>query len=343
MKRVLWFLSVVILLVLIAWGDEAYADYNHVVKAGENLSIISRIYGVKVQDIVAANPQITNPSIITVGQVIVIPGVDGPLPTNTPTPSKTPTPTRTATPTYTPTNTATPTNTPTRTPTPTRTATPSRTPTPGPSPTPNRTTTPIGTAYPVGPNLLSNPSFEEGSYDLYGAPELQVPLDWFMEIDEGGILAPSSNEPFIRPESRIAPRWGLPAEEVNLFLYDGDWTIKVFKGGHPISFRLFTDVYLQPGTYRFTARFFPDLVTSYNSDGTKSWATDPLSGEIRFIRGNGGSVWQTVEAGEKNVMTYTFTVSGRGTVRLGVHFRTRYILANNGYFIDDWSLQRMSH
>jgi hypothetical protein len=176
---------------------------------------------------------------------------------------------------------------------------------------------------------------------LYGAPELQVPEGWLMEIDEGGILAPVTNEPFIRPESRIAPRWGLPAHEVSLFLYDGDWTIKVFKGGHPISFRLFTDVYLTPGSYRFTASYFPDLVMVWEG-GTKVWATDPLAGEVQFMRGTTPGTWVTVTPGRKNVMIRNFTVASSGTVRIGVAFRTRFVLANNGYFIDDWSLQRMS-
>jgi hypothetical protein len=45
----------------------------------------------------------------------------------------------------------------------------------------------------------------------------------------------------------------------------------------------------------------------------------------------------------KNIMTQTFTVTTAGTVRLGVGFRTRYIIANNGFFIDAWSLQRIGN
>jgi LysM repeat protein len=45
----------------------------HVVKSGESLSKIAATYGVTVDDILAANPSITNPNKIAVGDKIVIP------------------------------------------------------------------------------------------------------------------------------------------------------------------------------------------------------------------------------------------------------------------------------
>jgi len=125
-----------------------------------------------------------------------------------------------------------------------------------------------------------------------------------------------------------------------LFIWDGNWTVKVFKGGMPISFRLFTDVYLQPGTYRFTASYFPDLVAGY-SGGGKIWSSQPAAGEVAFIKGGVGG-WSPVTVGSKNTMVQDFTVSTAGNVRLGVAFRARYHIQNNGYFMDNWSLQRLS-
>jgi hypothetical protein len=135
------------------------------------------------------------------------------------------------------------------------------------------------------------------------------------------------------------PRWLLPTSEQSLFVWDGDWTMKVFKGGARISYRLFTDVFLQPGTYRFTANYFPDLVTGYNG-GQKIWASGG-AGEVAFIRGGVGG-WSTVNVGSRNTMVKTFTVPAAGTVRLGVAFRTTWDLNNNGFFFDNWSLQRIS-
>jgi hypothetical protein len=39
-------------------------------------------------------------------------------------------------------------------------------------------------------------------------------------------------------------------------------------------------------------------------------------------------------------MTYDFTVTTPGAVRLGASFRNRWALPNNGWFLDAWSLQR---
>jgi LysM repeat protein len=288
-----------------AGGGTATGNQTYVVQPGDTLSAIAVRFRVTVQAIVQAN-NIANPSLILSGQTLIIPGGSA---TGT-TPATTPAATAGA---------------------------PAAT---SAAPSPTQPPAPTQAPAPSSANLLPNPSFEEGYYNLYGAPELQVPAGWSMEIDEGGVTAPDTGEPFIRPESRIAPRWGLPPAEVPLFLYSGDWTIKVFKGGHPISFRLFTTVNLSPGTYRFTASYFPDLVVAYEG-GSKVWSYDPLAGEVRFIRGGGGSGWMSVTTGVKNTMSQTFSVSAAGPVTVGVAFRTRYVLANNGFFIDDWSLQRV--
>lgn len=322
MKRLVWLLPVVLLLGLLTFiTTPAQADTTYVAVRGDTLSKIACMFDVSLNSLIAANiDNLPNPNLLVAGKRITIPGQDGgPVrDCTTPTPAASPTSVVVGTATPAPTLSA-------------AVATPAA-------------ATPAGqSAAPItSANLLPNPSFEEGSYDLYGAPELQVPDGWIMEIDEGGILAPGTGEPFIRPESRIAPIWGLPAAEGPLFVYDGNWTIKVFKGGHPISFRLFTDVHLQPGTYRFVAQYFPDMVVAYEPGVGKVWATDPLAGEVRFIRGSLLNSWTPVTVGARNTMIQTFTVTTAGTVRLGVAFRSRYIYANNGFFIDGWSLQRIN-
>lgn len=324
-KRLFWLLPFILLGGLFAFvTTPVQADTTYIAVRGDTLSKIACMFDVSLNSLIAANvDNLPNPDLLVAGKRIIIPGRDGgPVKDcTTPTPAALPTVVSTTTPV--PTLSVTATTLPV-------TATPAA-------------ATPSGqpAAPSTGVNLLPNPSFEEGSYDLYGAPELQVPDGWMMEIDEGGILAPGTGEPFIRPESRIAPIWGLPAAEGPLFVYDGNWTIKVFKGGHPISFRLFTDVYLQPGTYRFVANYFPDMVSSYQPGVGKVWATDPLAGEVRFIRGSVANSWTPVTVGTRNTMIQTFTVTTAGTVRLGVAFRSRYIYANNGFFIDAWSLQRI--
>lgn len=195
---------------------------------------------------------------------------------------------------------------------------------------------------PVGANLLPNPSFEEGWYFFNGVSEWQLPNQWQLAVDEGpNNLSPGSGGRFLRPEIRVLSRAHIPPNEQPLFLYNGESTIKAFKGDAPTNFSIFTDVVLQPGNYRFTASFFPDAVSGYIGS-EKVWNGDPLAAEYRFIHNGGGTGWQSAPAGRKNTVTYDFTVTEAGTVRLGVGFRNRFAQSNNGWFIDDWSLQALN-
>ena len=207
-----------------------------------------------------------------------------------------------------------------------------------PPPPAGQPTAPPAPAAPVGVNLLPNPSFEEGWYFFNGVSEWQLPNGWLMSVDEGpNNLTPGSGGRFFRPEIRVLARADIPPAEQNLFLFDGQHTIKAFKGDAPTSFAIFTDVNLQPGTYRFAANFFADSVTGY-SGNQKIFNGDPLSAEYRIIHNNGGTGWTSAPAGNKSSPVYEFTVTESGPVRLGVAFRNRYSQSNNGWFIDDWSL-----
>jgi LysM repeat protein len=62
----------------------------YVVQAGQTLGAIARKFGVTVQAVLAANPDITDPDFLTAGQVILIPPPGwGPGPSPTPSPSST--------------------------------------------------------------------------------------------------------------------------------------------------------------------------------------------------------------------------------------------------------------
>ena len=186
-------------------------------------------------------------------------------------------------------------------------------------------------------NLLPNPSFE-GDWHFYLYNELQIPDGWQIATDEGpNTLEPGSGGLFLRPEVRVVPDHDLPPAEQGIFIFDGNKTVKAFKGGAPTSFSLFTDLPLQPGSYRLQIRFFADTVASYDN-GQKIFASDPLAAEVRIIVDNGGTVWQGTQIGQRNTVTFDFTVSDAHTVRLGASFRNRFVMANNGWFIDDWSL-----
>ena len=369
-KKILTSLIVVILLSLLA--SAAFAQTTYVIQPGDTLSAIAQTYGVSAEVIASAN-NIVNPNLIYSGQTIIIP--DGSPPSDTP-PTEAPPPEATppaeapppAGTTYTiqsgdtllqiaalhgvtlqaliqANNIANPslifagselTIPGTQPPVPPPSEAP---PSDQDPPPPVPTSVPPPTAPPPSSvNLLPNPSFEGGYYHQNGIAELQIPNGWLFEYDQG-VGAPGTGIGYVRPESRVLPDSMIPPHERPLFFFDGIWTIKVFKGDVPISFRLFTDIHLEPGTYQFSASYYPDLVISYS--GGKTFSYQPSAGEVAFILTGGGSGWSDVTAGIRNNMVQTFTITAPGTVRIGVAFRTRYAMPNNGFFIDNWSLNRI--
>jgi hypothetical protein len=234
--------------------------------------------------------------------------------------SRTPQPTHTLWPTI----TSTPTETPTSTPTPTETATP--------------TNTPVV----VGQNLLPNPSFEEGWYHINGIPELQVPNHWTLEWETGeNPLDPDPWNEFVRPESRVLNFDFLPADEHDLFIWDGSHTVKIFKGEGALYFRLFTFVYLQPGNYVFEVNIFPDLIVGYTAAGGKIYADDPLAGEIQFLVDVPATTWILPHIGRRSTYGHSFTIDNGRLVKIGLQMRGRWAIENNGWFMDDWSLSQL--
>ena len=233
---------------------------------------------------------------------------------------------------------------PTRTPLilPTATATASRTPQATSSPTITPTPTPTPVPLVISENLLPNPSFEGGWYNANGIRELQIPEGWIFEFEHGeNPLDPDPWNEWVQPEVKLLSTALLPPHEHDLFIWDGQHTLKVFKGWGAISFRLLTDVELTPGTYLFRVHIFPDLVDAYQESGTKVWAPDPLSGEVRFLVDGEGTPWRLPTFGQKNTFSHVFTVSETRTVRLGVAIRGPWAITNNGWFLDDWALYRV--
>ena len=255
-----------------------------------------------------------------------------------------------------PTNTAVPTSTevlPTETPEPTATATTEPTATLPPSKTPAPVpTSPPAPALPAAPptlppepvlgvNLIPNGSFEEGHYNQNGVPELQLPNGWRLEWDEGPTgFGDASWDVYVRPEARVLSTAFLPPEEHGLYIYNGQHTIKIFKGSGAVSFRLLADVSLEPGTYMIEAKMFADIVEKWENRA-KVWSVDPSAAEFHFVVGDGGTFWTKQNYGQINVHNWTFTVDQPQTITVGLAFRGKYAISNNGWFIDDVSLRRV--
>ncbi|GJM40603.1 MAG: hypothetical protein DHS20C20_08850 [Ardenticatenaceae bacterium] len=307
--------------------DAPEADVQATVDAAVSLTVAAQTANSATEQVAQATQEPTLPPVPT--QIIETPTVAATAPppaTSTPPPTSSPIPTETIE------ATAVPTEIPTTLP---ATSAPVNT---QPPPPPTVPADPVFSG-----NLLANGSFEGGWYNLNGAPEFQLPNGWIMEYDSGPTgYGSAAWDIWFPPETRVLPYYQLPESERSLFIREGDYTIKAFKGNGPISLRLLQDIALQPGTYVFTAYIFPDLVTSY--DGGKQFSGDPFAGEVRFISPSGGTGWLTFAAfGTWGTFQHTFTIDTAQTVRIGVGLRGRYALASNGFFIDDWSLQRVEN
>ena len=259
-------------------------------------------------------------------------------PTEPPPATATPFPTATAVPA---TNTpeATPTEEPTATPLPTNTAVPQ-------AAAPAKPAAPVAAAAlpsnPVlGDNLLPNPSFEEGHWNQDGVPELQLPNGWRLEFELGPTgFGNESWDNYVRPETRVLSTAFLPPEEHGLFIFDGSNTVKIFKGTGAVSTRLLTDIELQPGTYVLEGNFYSDVFESY-SDKRKNAPANPSAGEAALIAGPTGTGWIGNNYLNKNKLSHTFTINTAQKVPVGISFRGRYAIANNGWFVDNLSLRRV--
>ena len=194
-----------------------------------------------------------------------------------------------------------------------------------------------------GQNILVNGSFEDGWYNLNGIAELQIPNGWIYQWDEGPTgFGTEDWDVWVRPETRVLPDFQLPSSERALFIRDGVYTIKMFKGSGAISYRLFQDIELAPGTYVLEVNIYPDLVIGYEG-GQKVAPGDPASGEIRFITPDGGTGWILPAFAQWNTVQHIFTVEQGGVVQVGLGVRGRYALNNNGWFLDQWSLRRIEN
>lgn len=288
---------------------------SYTVVAGDNLYRVALRFNTTVDTLTDLN-NISNRGVIYIGQVIKLP--DGSVAVGL-----SPTPVQAA-----PTQVAV---APTQIPPTQAPAQPTSTPIP-----------PAPTAVPVpqvatGTNLLRNGSFENGHYNMNGVQELQLPVEWAFEWDEGPSgFGNEEWDKWVRPETRVLGRPFIPPHEHPLFIYDGDVAVKIFKGYGAISVRMYQDIDLQPGNYQLTVRAFSDMVTGYQ--GGKKYATDPVSAEVSLFAGSNSSGFQLMPIGQPGTATFNFTISSAQRVRVGAALRGRFALESNGYFVDHWEL-----
>lgn len=267
-------------------------------------------------------------------------------PEPTPTPPATPTPPPSATPrpaSPTPEASATPEETPTETPTDTPPPSPTRPPaTAGPTRPPATAAPPTLSPNPtLGNNLLPNPSFEEGHFLQNNVAELQLPNGWRVDYQEGPTgFGGQVWDVYVRPETRVLSTDFLPAAEHGLFIFDGSHTVKIFKDSGAVSVRLMTDVDLQPGTYVMESNFYADVFEDF-ANGQKIAPRDPSAAEAMVFAGSTGTGWVPNNYLTRNTLKHTFTIDTAQRITVGVGFRGRYAIQNNGWFVDNLSLRQL--
>lgn len=191
-------------------------------------------------------------------------------------------------------------------------------------------------------NWLANPSFELGWYHPDNIPELQIPNDWMFWYATDDLQNPYDDEEWSvwrRPEVRTLPKSALPPNEQNLFVLDGEYTLKVFKGNGSIWHSWFQQL-PSPGSWRFEINAFPDIITGYNQDGSKIFATDQNSCIVWMELGDGQvSEELRPEIGQWNKLV--FDIKNTSSTYFDIHFMQPFAVSNNGLFLDNWSLKDM--
>jgi hypothetical protein len=231
--------------------------------------------------------------------------------------------------------------------------------TPTPAPTPMPTTTPAaGTPAPASSsftgsevqmdqNLLVNPSFEEGWYDIYTG---QVPDGWrFVWLD--GVEFPGSADAAFAPETMVTQKTSVPPEERSLLFRDGSRCLKVFRGFTPVYGAAVQDVSgLDVGrNYRLIVPIFVDV---FNWEGQKV-APGGEAARIRLGAAPLGATWR-----DESAITYSDWWDGANTpgfylqysdfsfdfeaeepeMTIYIELAGIYGLTNNGFFVDDVAL-----
>lgn len=201
-------------------------------------------------------------------------------------------------------------------------------------------------------NILGNPSFEEGWYHPDGIPELQIPNQWGFWWADGYVFDnPISSDPgnkFVRPEVRVLPKSQLPEHEQDLFVLDGEYCVKIFKGSGAWWGDLFQFVDGEPGRYRMTVNVYPDLVDHYKDD-EKVAAQDPDSGRIKFDFGFFETEWEHLLKPNANGVITLHKVqfikefdAPNGIEGMSVQFMLPHALNNSCVFLDAWTLVKVA-
>jgi len=193
-------------------------------------------------------------------------------------------------------------------------------------------------------NLFRNPSFEDGHYTfvhpngtVYG--NILVPNEWWFRFAGPSVPNEYNSDPeniYQQPEMAPLHKSQLPESEWPLFIWDGDYTVKLFSGQRAWRTKLMQTPDNPVDGGQFAINLFVDCYTDI-VNGQKVWATDPdtclvvpeVNGiewgpRLRLAPGQRHSVEWEIDA---NIAT------------IGLKIFAPFATLNNGVFLDAWELR----
>lgn len=189
--------------------------------------------------------------------------------------------------------------------------------------------------------MFYNGSFELGHYNKDGIPELQIPKGWnfWYKTSKNPISSDPWNQ-FVRPEVRVLPRNQLPENEQDLFILDGDYCIKIFKGYGAWDAAIQQGVTLERGVYAVRLNVYGDAV--YYDGNNKNPAADPQTARVRVNINGISTKWQNLAQLFYNELLFPFNVLEDGNVKIAVEFMLAFAVQNAGIFADKWEIVKIS-
>jgi len=194
-------------------------------------------------------------------------------------------------------------------------------------------------------NLLTNPSFENGTYPIDNFGSQWVPNGWKISFrPSGSPKQPKQDTPWGEPNLGCINVQQVPEQERTLFFLNGENCWKIWtESSYPFGFTLSQAVTLTPGRrYRFTANVFPDMVVDYSHG--KEFASDPDTGAAQLTVNCGSQSFSTgflngerAPFGRYTPISLEFTAPA-AEAEVAVEAYGIYGLKNNCFFFDDFSL-----
>ena len=192
---------------------------------------------------------------------------------------------------------------------------------------------------PPVPAPLKNTSFEDGWLDSDKYSTTQNPAYWTVEWNTGSEFPnPHSQYHYEMGECVHKSKAMLPPSERDVFVWDGDWTLKTFAGGRNFWVRLKQAPTLEAGSYLLTVPIWCDCYRS-GTQG-KDYDVEPHQAEVRLkVAGVWVGDWSYLVAGRLNTRTFEFQHPG-GIAEIAIHARCNWPINNNLWW-DGLSLDRL--